>query len=707
MAIMTESKMRLQRLGGSFQLDIRTASDIKHITKLHPARWAATSAAIDSLNCDPRFLELLDTDQNGRIRSDEIVNAINWLVEMFKSTDSLKSGDGSLNLTELSETAASAQTLTLAASAIFPECGNKITLENVRNARKTITDGALKGNGVITAMAFKHTAAEPLAQLVIKSTGGIAGADKIVGITALLLDGFIERAAKCLKQAKNLNSENSERKNLDNYVKYRKMHDKIDEYFSYCRLIQLEPARLAQFCSNTDAMTPLDTKNSAAVNDYLNAAPLAFPTAAMTLDFNGKINPGCQAAAAEFSTAFAIGVLTAAEWEQLKNAFADYEEYLNASEELTLSDFCWRELSSYLSGSALIELRALFNRDTMLNKQLCQLNELEKLILCKQHFLKFTRNFISFSELFSPEHQSMIQAGTLILDGRCFDLTIKIKDIQEHKKLAAKCNIYTLYMELKRKNLTAADPAQINCSMLIAAAVTEGTCSRIYAGKPGIFIGWDGSYWDGKIIEIVPGPVSLWQSLLLPITNLNNFLFNKLEKFTSLSNLQQTLDKSLSNAAPAAGKPGGLIGGGSLLVLCGGVGLAAVGSSVAFIIKSLAQISALKLICWIVIILLLISLPPVIAGIYKLRRRNLGLFLEAAGWAVNLPLRLGTRAGRLFTGVPRYPEHAQLIELEQLKSLLKTERFQTRCSCNKFPLITAIVFTLWVLVMMILHYYPF
>lgn len=703
---MAEGKMRLQRLGGSFQLDIRTHADIRHIPKLHPARWAATAASVDNLNCDNRFLQLLDMDQNGRIRSDEVISTISWLEQLLKSFDSLSKADGSLNLSELNESDVHGKDLADAARAIFPECNGRILLEDVRNTIKSVSGGALKGNGIITALAFKHTAAEPLAQLVIKSTGGVVGGDKLPGISAILLERFIDHAANCLKQAENLNTARIERKNLDSYVKYRQLRDKIDEYFNYCRLVQLEPARSAQFCSEPSSITPLDRKNPAAINEYLKTAPIAFPVAEINLDLTGKINPYYQAAVSEFSIAFGINHLTPASWQQLRNSFTDYEEYLNAAEELTLSDFCWKELDGYLNGAALVELRKLFAKDTEIKNKLSRLFELEKLILCKQYFLKFTRNFISFSELFSPEHQSMIQAGKVILDGRCFELAIKIKEIAEHKKLASKCNIYTMYMEFHRRDLSAADPAQINRSILIAAAVTEGTCSRLYIGKPGIFIGWDGAYWDGKIIEIVSGPVSIWQSLLLPVSNFCSFVIEKMEKLISLSTLQQTLDKSL-NAVPGVARPVNAVGGGSLLMLCGGVGLAALGSSMAFIIKSLAQVSALKLLFWIAAILLLISLPPVIAGIYKLRRRNLGLFLEAAGWAVNLPLRLGTRAGKLFTNTPAYPEHAQLIELEQLKSYLKSERFHAECKCRKFPLIVAIIVTIFVIIMLLLQHYSY
>jgi hypothetical protein len=47
-------------------------------------------------------------------------------------------------------------------------------------------------------------------------------------------------------------------------------------------------------------------------------------------------------------------------------------------------------------------------------------------------------------------------------------------------------------------------------------------------------------------------------------------------------------------------------------------------------------------------------LPAVISALLKLRRRNLALFLEAAGWAVNQHLRLKSKIAATFTYRPEY-----------------------------------------------------
>ena len=49
-----------QNYGGLYQLHIESAEDLAFIHQLHPARWAATTVQLESLQCDPAFLEYLN-----------------------------------------------------------------------------------------------------------------------------------------------------------------------------------------------------------------------------------------------------------------------------------------------------------------------------------------------------------------------------------------------------------------------------------------------------------------------------------------------------------------------------------------------------------------------------------------------------------------------------------------------------------------------
>ncbi len=48
--------MVFRNYGGNYQLRIEDAGDLALVLDLDPARWAATSVQIDTLQCDPAFL---------------------------------------------------------------------------------------------------------------------------------------------------------------------------------------------------------------------------------------------------------------------------------------------------------------------------------------------------------------------------------------------------------------------------------------------------------------------------------------------------------------------------------------------------------------------------------------------------------------------------------------------------------------------------
>jgi hypothetical protein len=87
----------------------------------------------------------------------------------------------------------------------------------------------------------------------------------------------------------------------------------------------------------------------------------------------------------------------------------------------------------------------------------------------------------------------------------------------------------------------------------------------------------------------------------------------------------------------------------------GGVGIAALGSSFAFMAKSLQGVSVWSILAVLLGIFIIICAPFVILSLLKLFRRSLTRFLEANGCALNREMRLTLALGRIFTYIPRIP----------------------------------------------------
>src|SRR5690606_29753501 len=112
--------------------------------------------------------------------------------------------------------------------------------------------------------------------------------------------------------------------------------------------------------------------------------------------------------------------------------------------------------------------------------------------------------------------------------------------------------------------------------------------------------------------------------------------------------LPQTPATPQQQAGTNAMGMGGMLAG-------GGIAVAALGSSLAFITKTLAGLKWYTIVAGVGGALAAVILPTIIVAWLKLRSRDLSAILEGAGWAVNLRMRLTHRQSRSFTERPPYP----------------------------------------------------
>lgn len=75
--------------GNIAQVDIRTGDDLSRLAELDPKRWLAISMPVSGVRFDARTLELMDTDADGRIRTDEVLAAVAFLREKGVDLDSV------------------------------------------------------------------------------------------------------------------------------------------------------------------------------------------------------------------------------------------------------------------------------------------------------------------------------------------------------------------------------------------------------------------------------------------------------------------------------------------------------------------------------------------------------------------------------------------------------------------------------------------
>ena len=136
-----EGRFRFQYFGSTLQLKIENAGDLRRVGELDEAHWVATSAPIAGINGDPVFLELVDTDHDGRIGCSELRLAISWLFEHLKDYAGINAGNTALVLAAISNESDEGRRIVETAVKILNRLGSteesRITLDQVRRIKKS------------------------------------------------------------------------------------------------------------------------------------------------------------------------------------------------------------------------------------------------------------------------------------------------------------------------------------------------------------------------------------------------------------------------------------------------------------------------------------------------------------------------------------------------------------------------------------------
>ncbi len=244
----------------------------------------------------------------------------------------------------------------------------------------------------------------------------------------------------------------------------------------------------------------------------------------------------------------------------------------------------------------------------------------------------------------------------MIVDGRHFTLAGKVLDRAQHASFSNASNMFVLYVEVIEESG--------NKLYEIAAPVTSGRRGNLQVNKWGIFHGIDGNEYHARVVQIVENPISFTEAFVAPFKRLGQAIKSKfeeakkkaeqeltqqsLETVTKLRETPPAVEEQASATSRETFGAGGILAGGT-------IALAALGSSIAFIIKTLAGLSWQTIVVGLLAVITALMLPLMILAYLKLIRRDLSCILEGSGWGINPRMRLTRVQTHTFTFRPAYP----------------------------------------------------
>lgn len=649
--------MKFQLQGRAWQPVVEGPEDLSALAGLDATHWVATSAPTRALKLDPEFLRILDDDADQRIGIRELKNAIRWCTSVFSDLSAFETGENRLHLSAIQSDHPDGARIRQFFARMHADNG-LLEFTAIRAQRLALEARPVSEAGVVLPDAAGEDDTREWMQTLLQLLPGAPHPSGCAGIDAASLDRFAVGVAarsqwqqECppldfLRQPDTLSAALTE---------YGRLQAGLAQYFALCQLTRLRPELPETVWQGLRAAAPLPAGE---IDAALRAAPLAKPCPEAVLDLQTDLNPAWAEELQRFCGRFsdAPSSLTLPQWQQLQARLESCLLWKSREPEPAFAALPAADLAAMAASPAIGRVRELISLQTAAALDLQEVRLAEKAVLLQMHLRRLLRNFAAFPELYHPEHRALFEEGSLILDGRRFNLAIRVPDRAGFLQQVNDGSMFVMLVKLQHPSTPE--------SMEVAVPATAGRKGTLRVGKHGVFRDTAGTEWFATVTQIVDQPISLSEAMLAPFQRLGAVLTRKVEQLTqnAENKLDQTGDllSAPTPPPPPPQTPPGPAQTGQLLA-GGGIAIAALGSSLAFMTKTFANLSLLQMLGGLLAAVLAVLLPSAIVAALRLRRRDLSLLLEASGWAINTRMRLSPTQRRSFTADPPLPKGSILL----------------------------------------------
>lgn len=664
---------RFERFGKTYHLCIRSADDLEALLDLDDALWVATGAPIDTIRADAGFLKYLDLDANGRILCFEVRAAVRLVLEALSKRKNLTDGRSTLEIAHLDPATSAGAGVREAAGKIASRlgAGNAIDLPQIRELRAKAEARPVSEHGVVLPEAAEDPEVRSLLQDVIASVGPAEHPSGKPGVSDTTLDAFLASAEKYLawrEEGRGVRPLGSETERA--FDSLQAIEGKIDQFFALSNALQLDGEILERLRAAEEPT--VDTADVNQIREVLRRAPIASPAPGAQLPLAAADNPYYQDALREFRENVVLPILggdpvglTPVEWAKIRGRFTAFRAWLAAKPATAAASVPEDRLARYVDGPASTAVRALIDHAEETAIVLDDIRLVEKITLYQANLLDFVNNFVSFPYLYDRNRRAMFEMGYLVMDGRHFNLAVRVGDRAAHRAVASNSSMYVLYVRVQ---------SQAGAGLYeVAVPVTAGGIKNLSKGKRGLFRDTDGKEYDACVVDVIENPISVSETIAAPFKRIAKLVTQKIEALTAEAQVRldtatteavapRPVDSSTAVSQPVAAAAAG--GGG--IIAGSGVAIAAVGTAVTYFARTITSVSVWRLLAGLGAALGAVIVPMTILALLKLRRRDLSAILEGSGWAINLRMRLTRGQSAFFTQTPHLPLRARRIALKRL-----------------------------------------
>lgn len=671
------------RVGGVNRVSLETGSDLISLEYLDQKLWTALSCPVHGLEIDPKTLELIDTDHDGKIRVSEILEAVKWITSLIKNPDDLVHRNTSLPLQSINDSTPLGSQLLASSKQILSNLGKPdstvITVAETSDTVSIFAKTQFNGDGVITEDSTNDPDLIKFINDIILCVGSMPDRSGKNGITAEHVDAFFKH---CEDYSNWYSKSESSKESIlpfgdsteEAYSIFTTLKSKIDDYFLRCQMVEFDPHSADTLNSLTARIELINTKDLSTCIDEIASYPIAKIEAKKPLSFEVGINPAWREKLLKLkrlvfdSSNDHLRELSEEEWIKLCEKFNPY--FIWKSEKIgeVVESLGLNTIRQLLASNKKETILALIEKDKALEAEANSIILVDQLVRYYRDIFTLLNNFVTFSDFYSPDSQAVFQSGSLFFDQRSCDLCIKVSDMPKHNSMAGSSGICLVYCDCYSKTR--------NERMTIVAALTDGDVDNLVVGRNAIFYDRKGADWDATIIKIIDNPISIRQAFWSPYRKTAKFINKQVEKVASSKEqeVQGTAAAGVEKATTKIGESTKLSGGApaeqakpapfDIAKFAGifaaiGMAIGAIGTILASIVGGFLSLTWWKMPLAFIGLMLAISGPSMIIAWLKLRKRNLAPVLDANGWAINAKATINIPFGNTLTHLATLPKNSK------------------------------------------------
>ena len=678
-------KWSFSTIGGVKRVNLENGNDLRALPLLDQKLWTALSCPVEGLEIDANTLQLIDSDGDGQIRVPEILQAVNWLLELIKDPNELFQQKEVLLLNSISESERGKyllETAKIILSNLGKSDATVISVEDTSDITRIFAGTKFNGDGVITEDASEDSQLKQLIADIILCVGSTIDRSGKEGVNEVLIQDFYGKAEAWWAWQQKAKTEAASilpfgENTATAFETYKAIKAKVEDYFLRCRLASFDPASkevLNQLNSRIEAITQKDLTS---IISEIEAYPIAKVEETPILNLTSGLNPAWEAAVSLFKTHIADVMFNSKqeinekEWLTVVAKFEAYEAWKGEEVGAIVASLGEEKIAFALSAETKETLQKLIALDLELADEAEAMAEVDRLVRYHRDLLKLLRNFVTFFDFYTAGIKAVFQAGTLYIDQRSCDLCIRVNDMDRHNAMVSFSGMFLLYCNCVSKSTGE--------EILIVAALTNGDIDNLIEGRKAIFYDRKGNDYDATIVKIIENPISIRQAFWTPYRRVAKFINTQVNKFASdqdkkvdqqatskVSDAASKADAQAANAlaaapvAPtpmAAEAPAPAFDIGKFVGIFAAIGLAigAIGTALASVFAAFMALVWWKMPLAIFAIMMLISLPSMFIAWLKLRKRNLAPILDANGWAINAKATVNITFGNNLTHLATLP----------------------------------------------------